>query len=337
MRLWLIAALLSFCIGVAPARAAEPSFPDRGRAAVVDAAGVIPDAQEAELNARIVGWVHSSGHQLAVVTVPSLEGQTIEDYANGLQRHWELGRAGADDGVVLLLAPNERKVRIEVGYGLEGVLTDALSRQIIAETITPALRRGDIAGALSDGADRIMAAASLDPAEARALTLAATQAQSSRGPSWGTILLIGIPALIVLGLIAIVVYEERSSKKEEAERERKDILEEERRKTRLKRQWEKQKAEGRTPFATFEDYYADFLAREKVKEEERMRAYLARHAKESRPSSGYSSSPSYGSSSGWSSGSSSDWGSSSSSSSSWDSGYDSGGGSSGGGGASGSY
>jgi len=336
MRLWLIATLLSFCIGVAPARAAEPSFPDRGRAAVVDAAGVIPDAQEAELNDRIVGWVHSSGHQLAVVTVPSLEGQTIEDYANGLQRHWGIGRAGADDGVVLLLAPNERKVRIEVGYGLEGVLTDALSRQIIAETITPALRRGDIAGALSDGADRIMAAASLDPAEARALTLAAAEAQSSRGPSWGTILLIGIPALIVLGLIAIVVYEERSSKKEEAERERKDILEEERRKARLKRQWEKQKAEGRTPFATFGDYYADFLAREKAKEEERMREYRARCAKESRPSSGYSAS-SYGSSSGWSSGCSSDWGSSSSSSSSWDSGYDSGGGSSGGGGASGSY
>jgi uncharacterized protein len=139
--------------------AITPSFPDRGRRAVVDAAGVIPDEAEAELDARIVAWNRATGHQLAVVTVPSLQGHPIQDYGYRLLRHWRLGRADVDDGAILLLASNERQVRIEVGYGLEPVLTDALSSRIIGETIRPALRAGDIAGALDAGAERIMQAA----------------------------------------------------------------------------------------------------------------------------------------------------------------------------------
>lgn len=333
---WLKALLcvLLLALALAPVGAAEPSFPERGRSAVVDAAGVIPDLAEAELDARIVAWVHRTGHQFAVVTVPSLEGYAIEDYGNRLLRHWGLGRAGADDGAILLLAPNERQVRIEVGYGLEGALTDALSHRIIADTIRPALRRGDVAGALSDGADRIMAAAALDPADARAMNLAAEQATRRRGPSLGLILLIGIPALVIAGVAAIVIYEERRRRRVEREQEEYRLEEEERRKVRLRRQWETQKAEGRTSFATFDDYYADFLAREKAKEAEKIRQYLERHANDRPPSSGSFASDS---SPQWSTSDSSDWGSSATSSSSWDSGYDSGGGSGGGGGASDSY
>jgi uncharacterized membrane protein YgcG len=155
---WLAGALcvLLLCLAAAPAGAADPAFPDRGRRAVVDAAGVIPDAAEAALDARISAWNRATGHQLAVATIPDLQGHEIQDYANRLLRQWGLGRAGIDDGVLLLLAPRERQVRIEVGYGLEGVLTDARSHRIIAETIQPALERGDIAGALTAGADRIM-------------------------------------------------------------------------------------------------------------------------------------------------------------------------------------
>jgi len=161
---WLGAFLSSLiCLVTAQAGAAAPSFPDRGRSAVVDAAGVIPDTAEAQLNARIVAWNRGTGHQLAVATVPDLQGYAIQDYGYRLLRHWGLGRAGANDGAILLLAPHE--VRIEVGYGLEGALTDALTHQIIAETIQPALRRGDIAGALAAGADRIMTAA-MPPDEA---------------------------------------------------------------------------------------------------------------------------------------------------------------------------
>lgn len=156
--------VLFLCAAATPAGTADPSFPERGRSAVVDAAGVVPDAAEAALDARIVAWNRATGHQFAVATVPSLGGHEVEDYANRLLRAWGLGRAGADDGALLLFAPNERKIRIEVGYGLEGVLTDALSHEIIAETIGPALRRGDIAGALTAGADRIMAVAQSETA-----------------------------------------------------------------------------------------------------------------------------------------------------------------------------
>lgn len=150
----LLAALL-----VAFTPAAAQTFPERNRAALVDAAGVIADAEEERLNAEIVAWNRATGHQLVVATVPSLEGRDIADYGNRLFRHWRLGQAEANDGVLLLLAPAERTVRIEVGYGLEGVLTDTLTSAIIRETIRPALAKDDIAGALGDGIRRIMTAA----------------------------------------------------------------------------------------------------------------------------------------------------------------------------------
>lgn len=157
-------------IGLAiAAPAVAQTFPERGRAAVVDAANVIPDDQEAALNKRIADWVNAKkgGAQLAVVTVPSLEGRDIKDYANGLFRKWGLGVGSANsamnNGVLLLLAPKERKVRIEVGYGLEDRLTDAASAQIIREGIVPKLKAENPAGALSDGADRIMVIASAAP------------------------------------------------------------------------------------------------------------------------------------------------------------------------------
>jgi uncharacterized protein len=151
--------LLVLLVCARPALAAEPVFPDRARAAVVDAAAVIPDEAEAALAGRILEWNRATGHQLVVATVPSLQGLEIQEYSTELLRHWRLGRADANDGIILLLAPNERQIRIEVAYGLESVLTDALSSRIIRETIRPKLRTGDVAGALDDGVTRIMAAA----------------------------------------------------------------------------------------------------------------------------------------------------------------------------------
>jgi uncharacterized protein len=157
----MIAAVLVIVIFAAGYGRAQ-TFPDRGRLAVVDAANVIPDSDERALNERIVAWVNASGHQLVVVTVPSLQGYDIKDFGYKLGRTWGLGHRGnsaASDGVILLLAPAERKVRIEVGYGLEPVLTDALTASIIQETIVPRLKEGDISHALSDGAGAIMEAA----------------------------------------------------------------------------------------------------------------------------------------------------------------------------------
>ena len=159
--------LAAATMGLCAQAQATLNFPDRGRVAVVDAADVIPAAEEAALNARIYEWVEHTGHQLVVATVPTLSGSDIKDYGYQLGRAWGLGDKARNDGMILLLAPSERKVRIEVGYGLEPVLTDAVSSQILRTVVTPKLKAGDIAGALADGADQIMQAShapSIDPA-----------------------------------------------------------------------------------------------------------------------------------------------------------------------------
>ena len=190
------------CFAAAQTFAAAPSFPERGRSGVVDAADVITDEAEAELEARLVAWNRSTGHQLVVATVPSLQGREIQDYGNRLLRHWRLGRASADDGVILLLAPNERQVRIEVGYGLEGVLTDALSSAIIREEIRPPLRAGDVAGALTAGAERIMRAVEAG-ADERSQT---APRDDGRALSWWWIIF-GIQGCVILGVFLYPLFE----------------------------------------------------------------------------------------------------------------------------------
>lgn len=190
-----LCAMLASCLPHNPALA-EPVFPDRGRAAVVDAAAVIPDNAEAALNARIVGWVHKTGHQLAVVTVPSLQGYDIKDYGYRLGRAWGLGSKGGNDGVILLLAPKERKVRIDVGYGLEPVLTDGLTSRIIRDRIVPQLKAGETAGAMSDGADAIMAAAT-----PHAPAAVPTSAPAEHSSSWPWVLAGIVFGMIVSGLL----------------------------------------------------------------------------------------------------------------------------------------
>jgi len=195
-------AVILLCFAATQAHAAALSFPERGRNAVVDAAGVIPDGAQAALEARLVAWNRSTGHQLVVATVPSLEGREVQDYSIGLLRHWRLGRAGANDGVLLLLAPNERQVRIEVGYGLEPVLTDARSSAIIREAIRPPLRAGDVAGGLTAGAERIMLAVASGAEE----TSQAPPRDDGRPLSWWWIVFGGVGCL-VLGVFLYPIFE----------------------------------------------------------------------------------------------------------------------------------
>jgi uncharacterized protein len=99
----------------------------------------------------------ATGRQFVVVTVPTLGGQDIAVFTRDLGRHWGIGRKGHNDGVILLVAPAERKVRIAVGYGLERILTDALCGEIIAEKILPRFRQGDLPGGIQSGADALVA------------------------------------------------------------------------------------------------------------------------------------------------------------------------------------
>jgi len=143
---------------------ADLTFPPlTGR--VVDAAGVLNPAMRASLEQKLAAQEAKGTDQVVVATVPSLQGTSIEDYANQLFRFWQLGQANKDNGILLLVAPNERKVRIEVGYGLEGVLPDAVASTIIQTTMIPQLRRGDYAGAIDKGVDSITEILNLDPAE----------------------------------------------------------------------------------------------------------------------------------------------------------------------------
>ncbi|MGU3496284.1 TPM domain-containing protein [Xanthobacteraceae bacterium A53D] len=168
---------------------------------VVDAAGILPPATRAELEAKLEAQETKTSDQFVVATVPSLEGTSIEDYANRLFRFWRIGQAKQDNGVLLLVAPTERKVRIEVGYGLEGVLTDAVASTIIRTAIVPAFRDGDMAGGVVAGAEAILEILNLDPAEAEARAQEAQRLGNVR-----TTKPTGDPHPIFFVLLVVVVF-----------------------------------------------------------------------------------------------------------------------------------
>lgn len=174
---------------------------------VVDAANVIPPDQEAALTKRLDDLQKSTGNQLVVATVPDLEGYPIEDYGNALIRSWGVGLKDANNGAILLVAPNDRKVRIEVGYGLEPVLTDAFSSVVINQQILPRFKEGDIPGGIVAGTNAVADQLALPDAEARAkVTAAAAEYDKThrRSNSGGG----GVPiGLIFFGIVlaAIVI------------------------------------------------------------------------------------------------------------------------------------
>jgi uncharacterized protein len=132
---------------------------------VVDQAGVMSAESKSDIETKSKTLEDKSGIQLVVATVKSLQGGDIETYANQLFRFWKLGEAKKNNGVLLLVAPNERKVRIEVGYGLEGTLTDALSSVIISSAIIPRFKTKDFSGGIERGVDGIISVLSGDSAE----------------------------------------------------------------------------------------------------------------------------------------------------------------------------
>jgi uncharacterized protein len=176
---WL-ACLLLMVAGVAQAQTFPPLT---GR--VVDAANIIPDDQEAALTAKLDALEKESSRQLVVATVPSLEGYDIADYGYRMGRNWAIGQKDQNNGSILLVAPNDRKVRIEVGYGLEPILTDAFSSVIINTQIIPSFKAGDFSGGINAGTDAIIAQLRLPPEEAAkyAAQLATRSADTNKGDS----------------------------------------------------------------------------------------------------------------------------------------------------------
>src|SRR5918998_659420 len=149
----LVAVLIAFA---AVGTAAAQNFPPlTGR--VVDAANIIPPEEERALDAMLAAHEAKTTNQVVVATVPSLDGQAIEEYGVALGRAWRIGQKGKDNGVILIVAPNEREVRYEVGYGLEGELTDAITKVIIEGSILPRFKAGDFPGGIRRGVEDAIA------------------------------------------------------------------------------------------------------------------------------------------------------------------------------------
>ncbi|MET0274082.1 MAG: TPM domain-containing protein [Phenylobacterium sp.] len=187
-------ALLIF-FASAGAGLADPKFPPlTGR--VVDDANVLSAATEQKLDGELAQLEAQTGHQLVVATVPDLQGYEIEDYGYQLGRAWKLGRKGEDDGAILLVAPKERKVRIEVGYGLEPVLTDALSSVILQTRVLPQFREGRMEQGIVDGAEAVIQQLALPEGEAKAQVAQAAQVTHVDARGFA-----GIPIIVVVIII----------------------------------------------------------------------------------------------------------------------------------------
>ncbi len=152
-----------------------PPLPGR----VNDLAGILSRDQAQQLEERLRQFEQETGHQIAVLTIPSLEGDSLEDFSIRVAQNWKIGQKGFDNGVILLFVQKERKIRIEVGYGLEGILPDAVASRIIREEIAPRFRTGDYVGALDAGTEAIIKVAR---GEAMTHSAAAAPRKGARGP-----------------------------------------------------------------------------------------------------------------------------------------------------------
>jgi len=199
----MLALLAALCLFAG--NAAAQQFPKlTGR--VVDEAHLLSPADVQDLTARLEALETKSSRQLVVATVPSLGGYEIEDYGYRLGRAWGIGQKEANNGAILLVAPNERKVRVEVGYGLEPILTDAFSNRVIDEIIVPQFKAGDMPGGIKAGTDALIAQLQAPPEVAERAAIEAAQKRAQQQQQQQTGRGGGVPGgLIFWGLIILFV------------------------------------------------------------------------------------------------------------------------------------
>ena len=195
-----LAALFALLCFIAPATAA-PNFPAlTGR--VVDGANILSQTTKDDLNQKLTALEQKTSRQLVVVTIPSLQGYEISDYGYQLGRSWGIGQGKLNNGILLIVAPTEHKVRVEVGYGLEPIVTDALSEVIIQTQILPKFRDGDFNGGVEAGADALIQQLSLDTSDAEKRAAAAEQQQEGQGDQGGG----GFGGLLILLFVFIAIF-----------------------------------------------------------------------------------------------------------------------------------
>jgi uncharacterized protein len=194
----LLAALLF--VPLAAFAASLPALTGR----VVDNAGMIDAATEVLLTQKLADFENKGSDQIVVATIPTLDGEAIEPYANRLFRAWKLGQSGENNGVLLLVARDDRKMRIEVGYGLEGTLTDLHSRLIIENDMVPAFRAGDFSGGIEKAVDDIIMVLKGNAAELEARG-ARNRDTSMDVDDWLPIIFVSIWAILFFGGFAMAI------------------------------------------------------------------------------------------------------------------------------------
>lgn len=180
--------------------AVAQELPEPPEGPVYDGANMIDAETEAQLDQRLRAYNKETGRAVIVATVPDLGGQTIEGYAVELYETWGIGGAETDEGALLLVAQEERKIRIEVGYGSTPTLTDASSGRIIRDTITPAFKAGDFSRGIAEGVAGMIEALDMDPATARAIEEAEAAARADEDKITGATV---IGAIFWIGMIIL--------------------------------------------------------------------------------------------------------------------------------------
>jgi uncharacterized protein len=197
----LIASLVALLLAFLTAPAAAQDLPPRPQGPIYDQADLLPPAEEASLDQRLRDFNAKTGDAVIVATVDSLQGAPIEDYASKLYAAWGIGGAERDTGVLLLIAKQDRKMRIEVGYGLTPYITDILSGRIIRNEITPRFKQGDFAGGITAGVNALLTQLSKSPADAKAIAEAAAAAEKNRGHGDG-----GFPVGAIVWMLFILFF-----------------------------------------------------------------------------------------------------------------------------------
>jgi uncharacterized protein len=195
--------LLCFAVlllSAALAAQVEPAIPPPPARWVTDHAGLLSENTRKALDARLEAYERATGHQVVVSISGTIGNAPLDEFATRVFEAWKIGRKGHDDGVLILVLKDDRKIAIEVGYGLEDRLPDAIASRIIREQMAPRLKAGDADGALTTGTDAVLASIDGKPFDATAPPPAAEPAKR-RGPSIGQLIFFGILAALFLLLM----------------------------------------------------------------------------------------------------------------------------------------
>ena len=188
---------LALALSLCAAAADVPPLKSR----VTDLTGTLATDQRAGLEAKLADFEASKGSQIAVLIVPTTQPEAVEQYSIRVFDQWKLGRKGVDDGILLLVAKDDRKLRIEVGRGLEGVLPDAAAKRIVAEIIAPRFREGDFYGGIAAGVDRLMRTIEGEP-----LPPPKPRVQTSHDEDWFQPLVGALVAVLVVGGLVRAIF-----------------------------------------------------------------------------------------------------------------------------------